>query len=35
MSTALFMAYILLINAIIILLIGEQRMNSAICRVVK
>ncbi len=32
MSTALFMAYILLINAIIILL-GEHRMNSAICRV--
>ena len=35
MSTALFATYILLINAIIILLIGGHRINSAICRVVK
>lgn len=32
MNTALFAAYILLINAII-LLIGEHSKNSAICRV--
>ena len=32
MSTALFATYILLINAIIILLIGGHK-NSAICRV--